>query len=109
MRNQKAIGHVILVNLKKEKINMKKKYTVDEILDKKFAIMLDREDETKKIDVPLTQLPVNLKEGDIVELEFKENKVIFAEVDIKETRKEREKVRKLINKLKNKSTDLKGF
>ena len=82
---------------------MKKKYTVDEIIDRKYAVLLDREDESKKLDVLLSDIPIEVKEGDIVEVEFKDDRVMFAKVDSEETKIEREKVRKLIEKLKTKS------
>lgn len=87
---------------------MRKKYTVDEIIDDKYAVLLDREDESKKLDILLSDLPIKVKDGDIVELEFKNDRVIFAKVDREETEREREKVRKLIERLKSKgSKDLK--
>jgi len=87
---------------------MRKKYTVDEIIDDKYAVLLDREDESKKLDILLSDLPIKVKDGDIVELEFKNDRVIFAKVDREETEREREKVRKLIEKLKSRgSKDLK--
>jgi len=82
---------------------MRKKYTVDEIIDNKYAVLLDREDESKKLDILLSDLPIKVKDGDIVELEFKNDRVIFAKVDREETEREREKVRKLIEELKTKS------
>ncbi len=87
---------------------MRKKYTVDEIIDGKYAVLLDREDESKKLDILLSDLHIKVKDGDIVELDFKDDKVIFAKVDREETEREREKVRKLIERLKSKgSKDLK--
>jgi len=87
---------------------MIKKYTVDEIIDDKYAVLLDREDESKKLDILLSDLPIKVKDGDIVELEFKNDRVIFAKVDREETEREREKVRKLIERLKSRgSKDLK--
>lgn len=87
---------------------MKKQYTVDEIIDKKYAVLLDREDETKKLDIPLKDIPIKVKEGDIVDIELKDNKIIFAEVDAEATKAAREEVQKLLDELKNKgSNDLK--
>ena len=83
---------------------MKKQYTVDEIIDKKFAVLLDREDETKKLDIPLKDIPIKVKEGDIVNIEFKYNKTIFAEVDIKATKKARGEVQAVLNDLKSKGS-----
>ena len=81
---------------------MKKKYTVDEIIDGKFAVLLDREDESIKIDIPLKDMPVKVKEGDIVNIELKDNKIIFAEVDIEATKKAKEEVQAILDDLKSK-------
>jgi Protein of unknown function (DUF3006). len=87
---------------------MKKQYTVDEINDKRTAVLVVREDESIKIDIPLKDIPVKVKEGDIVNLEFKDNKVIFAEVDIEATKKAREAAQAILDDLKSKgSKDLK--
>jgi hypothetical protein len=87
---------------------MKKQYTVDEINDKRIAVLLDREDESIKIDIPLKDIPIKVKEGDIVNLEFEGSKIIFAEVDAEATKVAREEVQKLLDELKNKgSNDLK--
>ena len=87
---------------------MKKQYTVDEINDKKFAVLLDREDESNKLDILLKDMPVKVKEGDIVNIELKDNKIIFAEVDIEATKKARQEVNNLLDELRKKgSKDLK--
>jgi len=87
---------------------MKKQYTVDEIVNKRYAVLLDREDETNKIDVALKDIPVRVKEGDIVNIEFEGGKIIFAEVDVEATKRAREEVQKLLDELKSKgSKDLK--
>ena len=83
---------------------MKKQYTVDEIIDKKYAVLLDREDETKKLDIPLKDIPIKIKEGDIVNLGFKDNKIVFAEVDVEATKKAKEKVQAILDDLKNKGS-----
>jgi (p)ppGpp synthase/HD superfamily hydrolase len=84
---------------------MKKQYTVDEIIDKKYAVLLDREDESKKLNIPLKDIPTKVKEGDIVNLEFKDKKIISAEVDIVATKKAREEVKKLLDELKKKGSN----
>ena len=66
---------------------MRKKYTVDEIIDDKYAVLLDREDESKKLDILLSDLHIKVKDGDIVELELKNDRVIFVKVDREETEK----------------------
>ena len=87
---------------------MKKQYTVDEIIDKKIAVLLDKEDESIKIDIPLKDIPVKVKEGDIVNIGLKDNKIIFAEVDIEATKKARQEVNNLLDELKKKGNkDLK--
>ena len=87
---------------------MKNQYTVDEIIDNKFAVLLDREDETKKLDIPLNDISVKVKEGDIVNLVFEGSKIIFAEVDKEATEKARQEVQKILDELKEKGTkDLK--
>jgi hypothetical protein len=87
---------------------MKKQYTVDEIVNKRYAVLLDREDEAKKIDVALKDIPVRVKEGDIVNIEFEGGKVVFAEVDVEATKRAREEVQKLLDELKSEgSKDLK--
>ena len=83
---------------------MKKQYTVDEIIDKKYAVLLDREDESKKLDTPLKDIPIKVKEGDIVNLVFKDNKIVFAEVDVEATKKAKEKVQAILDDLKNKGS-----
>ena len=87
---------------------MIKQYTVDEIVNKRYAVLLDREDESNKIDVTLEDIPVRVKEGDIVNIEFEGKKVVFAEVDGEATIRAREEVKKLLEELKSKgSKDLK--
>ena len=83
---------------------MKKKYTVDEIIDGKFAVLLDRQDESKKIDVALSDIPIKVSEGDIINLELKDGKVISAEINIVETENARNEARDLIEELKKKSS-----
>ena len=84
---------------------MKKQYTVDEIVDKKTAVLLDRSNESKKLDVSLTDIPVKVKEGDIINIEFKDNKIISAEVDIEATKKVRQEVEKILDDLKEKGSN----
>jgi Protein of unknown function (DUF3006). len=83
---------------------MKKQYTVDEINDKKIAVLLDRSDESIKIDIPLKDIPVKVNEGDILNIEFKGNKIIFAEVDIEATKAARQEVQAILDDLKSKGS-----
>jgi hypothetical protein len=85
-----------------------KKYTVDEIIDNKFAVLLERPDETSKIDIKLSDIPIKIHEGDIIKLDIQDGTVIYAEIDKEETEKQRQEVQNLIDDLKNKSSkDLK--
>lgn len=87
---------------------MIKKYTVDEIIDKKFVVLLERPDETSKIDIKLSDIPIKINEGDILKLDIKDGAILFAEIDKEETKKQREEVQNLIDDLKNSSSkDLK--
>lgn len=87
---------------------MIKKYTVDEIIDKKFAVLLERPDETSKIDIKLSEIPIKINEGDILKLDIKDGAVLFAEIDKEETKQQREEVQNMIDDLKNNSSkDLK--
>ncbi|MHB8276158.1 MAG: DUF3006 domain-containing protein [Candidatus Humimicrobiaceae bacterium] len=87
---------------------MIKKYTVDEIINKRFAILLERPDETSKIDINLNDISIKIHEGDIIKLDIKDGAVIFAEIDKEETKKQRQEVQNLIDELKNSSSkDLK--
>ena len=83
---------------------MKKQYTVDEIINSRFAVLLDRKDESIKLDISLTDIPIKVKEGDILNIEFKDNKIVFAEIDKEETKKARKEVKDLIDELKKKSS-----
>ena len=87
---------------------MIKKYTVDEIIDKKFAVLFERPEETSKIDIKLSDIPIKIHEGDILKLDIKDGAILFAEIDKEETKKQREEVQNLIDDLKNNSSkDLK--
>ena len=87
---------------------MIKKYTVDEIIDNKFAVLLERPDEISKIDIKLSDIPIKIREGDIIKLDIKDGAVLSAEIDMEETKKQRQEVQNLIDELKkNSSKDLK--
>ena len=87
---------------------MIKQYTVDEIIDKRFAVLLERPDETSKIDIKLSDIPIKIHEGDILKLDIKNGAILFAEIDKEETKQQREEVQNLIDDLKNNSSkDLK--
>ena len=87
---------------------MIKKYTVDEIINKRYAVLLERPDETSKVDIKLSDIPIKIHEGDILRLDINEGAILFAEIDKEETNKERAEVQNLIDDLKNNSSkDLK--
>lgn len=87
---------------------MIKKYTVDEIINKRYAVLLERPDETSKVDIKLSDIPVKIHEGDILKLDIKDGTILFAEIDKEETNKQRAEVQNLIDDLKNNSSkDLK--
>lgn len=83
---------------------MKKQYTVDAIVDKKTAVLLDRSDESKKLNILLKDIPVKVKEGDILNIEFKDNKIISAQVDVVATKKARQEVEKILDDLTKKGS-----
>ena len=83
---------------------MKKQYTVDAIVDKKTAVLLDRSDESKKLNILLKDIPVKVKEGDILNIEFKDNKIISAQVDVEATKKARQEVEKILDDLTKKGS-----
>ncbi|MDQ0299617.1 hypothetical protein J2S78_002037 [Salibacterium salarium] len=79
-----------------------KKYTVDRF-EGELAVLLLSDDETIQKDVPRDQLPGGLKEGDVLEIQFKEdNKVEKAVVKEIETESKKEIAKLLLEKLKNK-------
>jgi hypothetical protein len=85
-----------------------KKYTVDAIINKRYAVLLERPDETSKVDIKLSDIPIKIHEGDIVKLDIIEGAILFAEIDKEETNKQRAEVQNLIDDLKNNSSkDLK--
>jgi len=85
-----------------------KKYTVDEIINKRYAVLLERPDETSKVDIKLSDIAIKIHEGDILKLDIKDGAILFAEIDKEETNKQRAEVQNLIDDLKNNSSkDLK--
>jgi hypothetical protein len=79
-----------------------KRYTVDKIIDKRFAVLLEREDESKRLDIPLRDIPAKIKEGDILDLEQKQGKIVFAEIDREATKNARKEVEKILKDIKSK-------
>lgn len=72
------------------------KVTLDRI-EEGAAVLLLRDDESIKIDVPLYLLPHESKEGDILNLSI--------DKDVQETEAAKERVSALLEKLKNKKNE----
>ena len=70
------------------------KVTIDRI-EEGIAVLLVRDEEKIKINVPFTLLPVGSKEGDILD--------IVITRDVQETEAAKERVSSLLEKLKNKN------
>jgi hypothetical protein len=71
------------------------KVTLDRI-EGSTAVLLLRDNESIKIDLPLFLLPLESKEGDILNISI--------DRDVQETEAAKEKVSSLLEKLKNKET-----
>lgn len=83
-----------------------KKYTVDRIEDGKIAVLLLRDNETVEKNAPISSLPSDVKEGDILEVSFnKDGNVDNARVMKQETRDALSKAEALLEKLKKKNID----
>ncbi|MGI5991367.1 MAG: DUF3006 domain-containing protein [Methanosarcina sp.] len=72
------------------------KVTLDRI-EEGIAVLLVRDEETVKINIPLFLLPPESREGDILDITIARN--------IKETGDAKERVSALLEKLKNKNKD----
>jgi len=72
------------------------KVTLDRI-EGSTAILLLRDDESIKIDLPLFLLPPESREGDILDISIVR--------DVQETEAAKERVSALLDKLKNKKTE----
>ena len=70
------------------------KVTLDRI-EEGIAVLLVRDDETIKINIPLTLLPSGSKEGDILDIAITR--------DVRETEDAKERVSSLLEKLKSKN------
>lgn len=70
------------------------KVTIDRV-EEGTAVLLVRDEETGKIDIPLFLLPAGSKEGDILDITI--NK------DVQETEDAKERVSSLLEKLKSKN------
>ena len=72
------------------------KVTLDRI-EENIAVLLVRDEEKIKINIPLCLLPPESREGDILDVTISRN--------IKETEDAKERVSNLIEKLRNKNND----
>lgn len=72
------------------------KVTLDRI-EEGNAVLLIRDDESIKIDIPLFLLPVCSKEGDVLDITITK--------DVQETEDAKERVSSLLEKLKNKNRE----
>ncbi len=72
------------------------KVTLDRI-EENIAVLLVRDEENIKINIPLSLLPERTKEGEILDITITRN--------IKETEEARKRVSSLLEKLQNKNRD----
>ena len=72
------------------------KVTLDRI-EENIAVLLVRDEEAIKINIPLSLLPVGSKEGDILDIAITR--------DVQETEVTKERVSSLLEKLRNKNKD----
>ncbi|SFM38913.1 DUF3006 domain-containing protein [Salibacterium qingdaonense] len=79
-----------------------KKYTVDR-LEGKLAILLSAGDESIQREIATKQLPADLKEGDVIEIECNgEGIVQEAVINDQETKRRKQKAQSTLQKLRNK-------
>ncbi len=74
------------------------KYTIDRI-EENLAILLLRQDETVRYDIPLEQLPPEVTEGDILLACIEKGKVISVTVLEMEKANQQEKIKRKIQNL----------
>lgn len=75
-------------------------------MDGKIAVLLLRDNETIEKNVPVSSLPSNIKEGDILEVSFKEDGMVNnARLMKQETLDALSKAEALLEKLKNKNIE----
>ncbi|GEM_PF-3570383 len=74
-------------------------YTIDRF-EGEFAVILERGNESVQRDVPLTQLPSMVQQGDLVDIEFSEDGVIRKAVILNEqTLSAKQRAEALLQKL----------
>lgn len=84
---------------------MPKKYTVDRF-EGDLAVLLLRNGETVQKDVPREQLPDDVQEGDILEVQFSaDGKVLDVKVLTEETESARKKAEDLLQKILDKNKE----
>ena len=74
------------------------KVTLDRI-EEMYAVLLVRDEESVRINIPLFLLPAESKEGDILDITIAK--------DVQETEDAKERVSSLLEKLKNKNKEMK--
>ncbi len=81
-----------------------RKYTIDRF-EEDFAVLLDRENEEQQCLVLKAQLPLDAREGDILQLSWDEqtNEVHKVEILKDETQSAKKKAEDLLQKLLNKN------
>ncbi|SDJ26334.1 DUF3006 domain-containing protein [Alteribacillus bidgolensis] len=78
------------------------KYTIDRF-EGELAVLLHSGDETVQKDVLKSQLPDGVKQGDVLEIIFKDNDTVKkAVIKEDETESKKAKAKSLLEKLKNK-------
>lgn len=77
------------------------KYTVDRF-EGELAVLLFRENESIEVVEKRSELPQEVREGDILYLEFAAEKLISAKILEEETMEARNRAQELLKKLRNK-------
>ncbi|TMW71015.1 hypothetical protein [Alteribacter natronophilus] len=57
-----------------------KKYTVDRVVENVYAVLMPHDPAEKDFSLPLTELPIQVKMGDEIEIEMAKGKVTAARV-----------------------------
>jgi hypothetical protein len=77
------------------------KYTVDRF-EGELAVLLLKNNESVKKDVPKEFFPSNVQKGDIVRESYKDGRLHY-EIQVEETKARRQEAQELLNRLKDKS------
>ncbi|GEL78666.1 DUF3006 domain-containing protein [Tenuibacillus multivorans] len=78
-------------------------YTLDRIEDDKYAVLLPQDNEGDEVIVHVKTLPDEIKEGDVLEINWNnDNSIKQVTVLHDETQKRKKQATNLLNKLKNK-------